>query len=65
MIITNQREKLVNAIIYFCHNTKYCGKTKLMKLLYFLDFIHFKQTAKSVMVLTILHGKWANTAESL
>jgi uncharacterized phage-associated protein len=48
MIITNQREKLLNAIIYFCHNTKYCGKTKLMKLLYFLDFIHFKQTGKSV-----------------
>jgi uncharacterized phage-associated protein len=48
MIITNQRKKLINAIIYFCRNTKYCGKTKLMKLLYFLDFIHFKQTGKSV-----------------
>ncbi len=48
MIITFHREKLINAIIYFANNTKYCGKTKLLKLLYFLDFSHFKQTSKSV-----------------
>lgn len=48
MIITHEREKLINAIIYFARNTKNCGKTKLMKLLYFLDFIHFKRTGKSV-----------------
>lgn len=48
MIITHHREKLINAIIYFAKNTKHCGKTKLLKLLYFLDFIHFKQTGKSV-----------------
>lgn len=48
MIITHHREKLINAIIYFAKNTKYCGKTKLLKLLYFLDFCHFKQTGKSV-----------------
>lgn len=48
MIITHYREKLINSIIYFCKSTKYCGKTKLLKLLYFLDFRHFKQTGKSV-----------------
>ena len=48
MIITHNREKLINSIIYFARNTKYCGKTKLLKLLYFLDFKHFKQTGKSV-----------------
>jgi uncharacterized phage-associated protein len=48
MIITHHREKLINAIIYFAKNTQYCGKTKLLKLLYFLDFRHFKQTGKSV-----------------
>ena len=48
MIITHHRKKLINAIIYFAKNTKYCGKTKLLKLLYFLDFFHFKQTGKSV-----------------
>ena len=48
MIITHHREKLINAIIYFAKHTKYCGKTKLLKLLYFLDFCHFKQTGKSV-----------------
>ncbi len=48
MIITHHREKLINAIVYFSKNVKYCGKTKLLKLLYFLDFGHFKQTGKSV-----------------
>ena len=48
MILTHHREKLIDAIVYFAENTKYCGKTKLMKLLYYLDFWHFKQTGKSV-----------------
>lgn len=48
MIITHNREKLINTIIYFAKHTKKCGKTKLMKLLFFLDFMHFKQTGKSV-----------------
>lgn len=48
MILTYHREKLINAIIYFANHTKYCGKTKLLKLLYFLDFMQFKRTAKSV-----------------
>lgn len=48
MPITHNREKLLNAIIYFAKNTKFCGKTKLYKLLFYLDFLHFKETAKSV-----------------
>jgi uncharacterized phage-associated protein len=48
MLIDRSREKLVNAIIYFANNTKYCGKTKLFKLLYFLDFEHFSITGRSV-----------------
>lgn len=48
MIVDRSREKLVNAVIYFVQNTKYCGKTKLFKLLYFLDFEHFSKTGRSV-----------------
>lgn len=48
MINTHHREKQINAMIYFAANTQFCGKTKLMKLLYFLDFKHFKETGKSV-----------------
>jgi len=43
-----QRTKLFNAIIYFSQNTRLCHKLKLMKLLYYLDFWHFKETGKSV-----------------
>ncbi|MBF0452890.1 MAG: SocA family protein [Candidatus Magnetomorum sp.] len=48
MNITHSREKLINAVLFFAKNTNFCGKTKLMKLLYFLDFIHFKQMGKPV-----------------
>jgi uncharacterized phage-associated protein len=44
----HHRDKLLNAMIFFAKNTKYCGKTKLYKLLYFLDFTHFKETGRSV-----------------
>lgn len=48
MLITHEREKLINAIIYFARNTENCGITKLMKLLFLLDFEHFKLTGRSV-----------------
>ncbi|MCU7874997.1 MAG: SocA family protein [Candidatus Thiodiazotropha sp. (ex Lucinoma borealis)] len=48
MLIEHNKEKLINAIIYFVNNTKFCGKTKLFKLLYFLDFEHFSTTGRSV-----------------
>ena len=48
MLVNHNREKLLNAIIYFSKNTKYCGITKLCKLLYFLDFMHFRETGRSV-----------------
>lgn len=48
MPVYHYREKLLNSIIYFANNTKYCGKTKLYKLLFYLDFTHFKETGKSV-----------------
>lgn len=48
MLIQHNQEKLINAIIYFVKNTRFCGKTKLYKLLYFLDFEHFSITGRSV-----------------
>lgn len=38
------RSKLLNAILYFCLNTRHLNLTKLLKLLYFLDFTHCKET---------------------
>jgi uncharacterized phage-associated protein len=48
MLISHEREKLLQAINFFVRNTKKCGKVKLFKLLYFLDFEHFKVTGRSV-----------------
>jgi len=48
MLVTHEREKLINAILYFAHQTKHLGKIKLFKLLYLLDFEHFRQTGRSV-----------------
>jgi len=52
MLITHDREKLIQSIIFFVQNTKNCGKVKLFKLLYFLDFEHFRDTGRSVTGLT-------------
>ena len=38
------RQKLLNAILYFARNTKNPNLTKIIKLLYLLDFTHFKET---------------------
>lgn len=48
MLITHEREKLINAIIFFANHTKHLGKIKLFKLLYLLDFEHFRQTGQNV-----------------
>jgi uncharacterized phage-associated protein len=48
MLVTHEREKLINAILYFAHRTKYLGKSKLFKLLYLLDFGRFRQTGRRV-----------------
>lgn len=52
MLVTHEREKLIQAIIFFARNTNKFGKIKLFKLLYFLDFEHFKQTGRNVTGLT-------------
>lgn len=38
------RLKLLNAVLYFASKTKKPNLTKILKLLYFLDFTHFKET---------------------
>lgn len=48
MLIDLSRKKLFNAIAYFVQNTRWCYKTKLFKLLYFLDFQHYQETGRSV-----------------
>src|SRR4030042_6192213 len=48
IFVEHFREKLIHSIIYFLKNTNYCFKTKLFKLLYIIDFYHFKQTAMSI-----------------
>jgi uncharacterized phage-associated protein len=48
MLISRDREKLINAIVFFAGSTQYCGKTKLFELLHLLDFYHFRETGRSV-----------------
>lgn len=57
MLIHTNREKLINAIVFFASNTKYCGKVKLFKLLYLLDFNHFRETGRSVTDMDYLAWK--------
>jgi len=40
--------KILNGIKYFVRNTRHVGRTKLFKLLFFWDFLHFKKYGLSI-----------------
>lgn len=42
------RNRLLNAIVFFTAQLRACGKVQLFTLLYLLDFEHFRQTGCSV-----------------
>ncbi len=65
MLINHDREKLIQSIIFFLKHTKKCGKVKLFKLLYFLDFEHFKATGRSVTGLDYFAWKMGPVPVSL
>ncbi len=59
MVLNNiYRKKLLNAILYFAGSVKKPSKLKIFKLLYFLDFEHFKETGKSVTNLDYYALDW-------
>lgn len=49
MIMNHTRRKLLNAVLFFAKNTRNLNTTKLCKLLFFLDFTHFKDTGYPVI----------------
>jgi uncharacterized phage-associated protein len=51
MFVSRDREKLLNAIIYFLGATNHCHTLKLFKLLNFSDFEHFRQTGRTIFKL--------------
>lgn len=48
MFVSRDRERLLNAIIYFLRETNHCHTLKLFKLLNFADFEHFRQTGRTI-----------------
>jgi uncharacterized phage-associated protein len=48
MFVSRDREKLLNAIIYFLRETNHCHTLKLFKLLNFSDFEHFRQAGRTI-----------------
>ncbi|MGO4704074.1 Panacea domain-containing protein [Dyella sp. 2RAB6] len=58
MRVSHERDKLINAMVFFAKNTRHCGKIKLFKLLYLLDFEHFAQTGRAVTGLS--YQAWKN-----
>jgi len=58
MFVSRDREKLINAIIFFSQKTKHCHTLKLFKLLNLLDFEHFRQTGRTVTGLD--YSAWDN-----
>lgn len=48
MLNNTYRKKLLHAVLYFITKVKNPSKVKIFKLLYFLDFEHYRQTGQSV-----------------
>src|SRR5262245_34961226 len=48
MFVKRDREKLINAIVYFLGATNHCHTLKLVKLLNFSDFEHCRQTGRTI-----------------
>ncbi|WP_413707684.1 Panacea domain-containing protein [Ralstonia sp. Ralssp110] len=48
MLVSHERQKLIEAVCFFASHVEKLGKTKLFKLLYFLDFEHYRDTGRSV-----------------
>ncbi len=48
MFVSRDREKLLNAIVYFLRETQHCHTLKLFKLLNFSDFEHFRQAGRTI-----------------
>lgn len=48
MHVDHQREKFVQTVVFFAKSVRKLGKTKLFKLLYFADFMHYRDTGRSV-----------------
>lgn len=60
--------KLKAIILYFSINTKYLGKVKLAKLIYFLDFIHLKSYGRPITYdnyVNLEHGPIPSTIKNL
>ena len=65
MHIDHSREKLVQTVVFFAKNVRKLGKVKLYKLLYFVDFMHYKDTGRSVTGLDYFAWKMGPVPVSL
>lgn len=69
MVVTKDinRKKYVNAILYFLQNcnNNYLGATKLNKLMYYLDFVSYRDREKSVTGDRYLHLDYGPVPDGL
>jgi len=61
------QEKYLNSILYFIKycNNEYLGNTKLNKLLYYLDFISYRDRDKSVTGDQYIHNQYGPVPEMM
>jgi len=61
------KSKYKNAILYFIKycNNQYLGNTKLNKLLYYLDFINYRDRKKSVTGDFYIHNHYGPTSANI
>jgi len=63
--IDKRRLKTINAILYFANKVKHPSITKILKMLYFLDFEHFKIVGRPVTGLRYYAWKYGPVPRDL
>lgn len=53
-MMTFEDRKIISLISYFTSKTKFCGRTKLAKLLFYCDWKHLKTTGRTITGLPYL-----------
>ena len=63
--MTLQEQRIIGLISFFTSKTKFCGRTKLAKLLFYCDWKHLKETGRTITGITYLTYKFGPLSSNL
>ena len=65
MLMDMDKKKIISLVSFFTTQTKFCGRTKLAKLLFYCDWKHLKETGRTITGLAYLAFPYGPLPENL